>query len=133
VARAAAHRGGGGPDHAPRDEHAAGLKGEKGRAGGSAASLALDRLIHERIRLGIVSALAVNDSLSFNDLKRLMKTTDGNLSVHARKLEEADYITCTKSFEGRTPRTEYRLTAAGRRALERYLNHMESLIQATRG
>ncbi|OGU01004.1 MAG: hypothetical protein A2085_08625 [Gemmatimonadetes bacterium GWC2_71_10] len=90
-------------------------------------------MIHERIRLGIVSALAVNDSLSFNDLKRLMKTTDGNLSVHARKLEEADYITCTKSFEGRTPRTEYRLTAPGRRALERYLNHMESLIQATRG
>jgi len=132
VARAATHRGGG-ADHAPRDEHAGGLKGEKGRAGGSAASLALDRLIHERIRLGIVSALAVNDSLSFNDLKRLMKTTDGNLSVHARKLEEADYITCTKSFEGRTPRTEYRLTAPGRRALERYLNHMESLIQATRG
>ena len=132
MARAATHRGGG-ADHAPRDEHAGGLKGEKGRAGGSAASLALDRLIHERIRLGIVSALAVNDSLSFNDLKRLMKTTDGNLSVHARKLEEADYITCTKSFEGRTPRTEYRLTAPGRRALERYLNHMESLIQATRG
>jgi DNA-binding HxlR family transcriptional regulator len=115
-----------------------GLKGtgEKGRPAGmsgAAASLALDRLIHERIRLGIVSALAVNESLSFNDLKRLMKTTDGNLSVHARKLEEADYVTCTKTFEGRTPRTEYRLTAAGKRALERYLNHMESLIQATRG
>jgi DNA-binding MarR family transcriptional regulator len=93
----------------------------------------LDRLIHERMRLGIVSALAVNDHLSFNDLKKLMKTTDGNLSVHARKLEDAEYITCTKSFEGRVPRTEFRLTAAGRRALERYLDHMEALIRATRG
>jgi DNA-binding MarR family transcriptional regulator len=93
---------------------------------------ALDRLIHERLRLGIVSALAVNDSLSFSDLKKLMKTTDGNLSVHARKLEEAEYITCTKSFEGRMPKTEYRLTTAGRRALERYLDHMEALIRATR-
>ncbi len=92
----------------------------------------LDRLIHERMRLGIVSALAVNDLLSFNDLKKLMKTTDGNLSVHARKLEDAEYITCTKSFEGRVPRTEYRLTTAGRRALERYLDHMEALIRATR-
>ncbi|HEX5576983.1 MAG TPA: transcriptional regulator [Gemmatimonadaceae bacterium] len=92
----------------------------------------LDRLIHERLRLGIVSALAVNDSLSFSDLKKLMSTTDGNLSVHARKLEEAEYITCTKSFEGRMPKTQYRLTAAGRRALERYLDHMEALIRATR-
>jgi DNA-binding HxlR family transcriptional regulator len=92
----------------------------------------LDRLIHERMRLGIVSALAVNDLLSFNDLKKLMKTTDGNLSVHARKLEDAEYITCTKTFEGRVPRTEYRLTTAGRRALERYLDHMEALIRATR-
>jgi len=92
----------------------------------------LDRLIHERLRLGIVSALAVNDSLSFSDLKKLMKTTDGNLSVHARKLEEADYITCTKSFEGRMPNTQYRLTATGRRALERYLDHMEALISAMR-
>jgi DNA-binding MarR family transcriptional regulator len=91
-----------------------------------------DRLIHERMRLGIVSALAVNDSLTFNELKALLKTTDGNLSVHARRLEEADYITCTKSFAGRTPRTEYRLTVAGRRALEQYLNHMEALIRATR-
>jgi DNA-binding MarR family transcriptional regulator len=102
---------------------------------GSASSVrgdALDRLIHERLRLGIVSALAVNDSLSFSDLKKLMKTTDGNLSVHARKLEEAEYITCTKSFEGRMPKTEYRLTATGRRALERYLDHMEALIRATR-
>ncbi len=92
----------------------------------------IDRLIHERLRLGIVSALAVNDSLSFSDLKKLMSTTDGNLSVHARKLEEADYITCTKSFEGRMPKTKYRLTATGRRALERYLDHMEALIRATR-
>ena len=98
----------------------------------SARADALDRLIHERLRLGIVSALAVNDSLSFSDLKKLMKTTDGNLSVHARKLEEADYIACTKSFEGRMPRTEYRLTSSGRRALERYLDHMEALIRATR-
>lgn len=92
----------------------------------------LDRLIHERMRLGIVSALAVNESLSFNELKDLMKTTDGNLSVHARKLEEAEYITCTKFFEGRTPKTEFRLTTAGRRALERYLNHMEALIHSMR-
>jgi DNA-binding MarR family transcriptional regulator len=98
----------------------------------SARADALDRLIHERLRLGIVSALAVNDSLSFSDLKKLMRTTDGNLSVHARKLEEAEYITCTKSFEGRMPKTQYRLTAAGRRALERYLDHMEALIRATR-
>jgi DNA-binding MarR family transcriptional regulator len=92
----------------------------------------LDRLIHERMRLGIVSALAVNESLTFNDLKELLKTTDGNISVHTRKLEEAQYIACTKSFDGRIPKTEYRLTAAGRRALERYLNHMEALIRATR-
>jgi DNA-binding HxlR family transcriptional regulator len=95
-------------------------------------ALALDRLIHERLRLGIVSALAVNDSLAFNDLKKLLGTTDGNLSVHARKLEEAGYVVCTKSFRSRIPRTEYRLTAAGRRALERYLDHMEALIRATR-
>jgi DNA-binding HxlR family transcriptional regulator len=93
---------------------------------------ALDRLIHERVRLGIVSALAVNESLSFNDLKKLLKTSDGNLSVHARKLEEAQYITCTKFFHGRVPKTEYSLTAGGRRALERYLNHMEALIRLTR-
>ncbi len=92
----------------------------------------LDRLIHERMRLGIVSALAANETLSFNDLKKLLGTTDGNLSVHARKLEEAQYITCTKYFDGRIPKTEYRLTAAGRRALERYLDHMESLIRAMR-
>ena len=92
----------------------------------------LDRLIHERIRLGIVSALATNDSLSFNDLKRVLKTTDGNLSVHARKLEEAAYISCDKFFEGRVPRTEYRLTAAGRRALAEYLDQMEKWIRVTR-
>jgi DNA-binding HxlR family transcriptional regulator len=97
-----------------------------------AAPADLDRLIHERIRLGIVSALAVNRSLTFNELKALLKTSDGNLSVHARKLEEADYITCAKSFDGRLPKTEYRLAVAGRRALERYLNHMEALIRATR-
>lgn len=92
----------------------------------------LDRLIHERMRLAIVSTLAVHDAVSFNDLKKLLKTTDGNLSVHARKLEEANYIACSKFFQGRVPKTEYRLTAAGRRALERYLDHMEALIRATR-
>jgi DNA-binding HxlR family transcriptional regulator len=95
-------------------------------------AIELDRLIHERIRLGIVSALAVNDSLTFNELKRLLDTTDGNLSVHARKLEDADYITCHKTFEGRVPRSEYRLTAAGRRALEKYVSHMESIIRAVK-
>src|ERR1700761_9081322 len=92
----------------------------------------LDRLIHERMRLGIVSALAPNRSLTFNELKKLLNTTDGNLSVHARKLEEAEYIVCTKSFEGRMPKTQYRLTETGRRALEKYLDHMEALIQAIR-
>ncbi|MGH7526544.1 MAG: winged helix-turn-helix domain-containing protein [Gemmatimonadales bacterium] len=105
-----------------------------GVRGGAAAHgpLELDRLIHERMRLAIVSALAVNDSLTFNELKRLLETTDGNLSVHARKLEEAGYVLCTKSFEGRVPKTEYRLSPAGRQALERYLEHMESLIRSTR-
>ena len=91
-----------------------------------------DRIIHERLRLGIISALAVNDRLTFNDLKRLLATTDGNLSVHARKLEDAQYIVVEKSFAGRVPRTEYRVTAAGRRALEKYLAHMEALIKAVR-
>jgi DNA-binding HxlR family transcriptional regulator len=100
---------------------------------GPAAAAELDRLIHERVRLAIVSALAVNESLTFNDLKQLLNTTDGNLSVHARKLEEAQYVVCNKYFDGRTPKTEYRLTAAGRRALERYLGHMESVIRAARG
>jgi len=92
----------------------------------------LDRLIHERIRLGLVSALAVNETLTFNELKHLLKTSDGNLSVHARKLEDAQYIKCTKAFVGRVPRTDYRLTPTGRRALEHYLDHMEALIRATR-
>ncbi len=92
----------------------------------------LDRLIHERVRLGIVSALAVTEKLGFVELRALMHTTDGNLSVHARRLEEAGYVACEKSFAGRVPRTEYRLTESGRRALERYLDHMEALIRATR-
>ena len=96
------------------------------------AAVNLDRLIHERTRLAIVSALAVNDSLTFNELKELLHVTDGNLSVHARKLEDAGYIGCTKSFAGRLPKTEYRLAGAGRRALEKYLDHMEALIRATR-
>ena len=100
--------------------------------GSDEGALGLDRLIHERMRLGIVSALAANESLTFNDLKLLLGTTDGNLSVHARKLEDAKYITCTKSFEGRVPRTEYKLTAEGRRALKRYVDHMEALIRAIR-
>ena len=93
----------------------------------------LDGVIHHRMRLGIVSALAAADCLTFNELKALLKTTDGNLSVHARKLEDAEYVTCSKRFEGRRPRTEYRLTARGRRELQRYLDHMEALIRATRG
>ncbi len=107
-----------------------GRQASRGRS--PAAAPELDRLIHERIRLGIVSALAANESLSFNDLKSLLKTTDGNLSVHARKLEDAEYIACAKYFQGRMPRTVYRLTASGRRALERYLDHMEALIRAMR-
>jgi DNA-binding HxlR family transcriptional regulator len=96
------------------------------------AAVNLDRLIHERTRLAIVSALAVNAALTFNELKASLRVTDGNLSVHARKLEDAGYISCTKSFDGRMPRTEYRLTPSGRRTLEKYLNHMEALIRATR-
>ncbi len=126
------------PRDRDRDDHARGeaptARLER-RSGGRAAarvSAGLDRLIHERLRLGIVSALAVNDSLSFNELKALMRATDGNLSVHARKLEEAGYVACAKTFSGRVPRTEYRLTPAGRRALERYLDHMEALIRVTR-
>jgi DNA-binding transcriptional ArsR family regulator len=107
-----------------------GLRAVEGAPAGGA--LPLDRLIHERTRLGIVSALAVNKSLSFTELKALLNTSDGNLSVHARKLEHARYVTCSKFFEGRIPRTEYRLTAEGRRAVETYLNHMEALIRATR-
>lgn len=107
------------------------LSSEPGGAGDTAPT-EFDRLIHERIRLGIVSALAVNEALAFSDLKGMLNTTDGNLSVHARRLEEAAYIECRKSFQGRVPRTEYSLTPRGRRALEEYLNHMESLIQAVR-
>ena len=115
-------------ERAQREEGPSPVRG----AASQPVSVPLDRLIHERIRLGIVSALAVNRSLTFNELKALLKTTDGNLSVHARKLEEADYILCTKSFDGRLPKTEYRLAPAGRKALERYLDHMEALIRATR-
>jgi DNA-binding HxlR family transcriptional regulator len=115
-------------ERAQREEGPAPVRGGASQP----VSVPLDRLIHERIRLGIVSALAVNRTLTFNELKALLKTTDGNLSVHARKLEEADYILCTKSFDGRLPKTEYRLAPAGRKALERYLDHMEALIRATR-
>ena len=103
----------------------------EGHAGGAAQGL--DRLIHEPLRLGIVSALAANTTVTFTDLRTMLSTTDGNLSVHARKLEEAGYIHCTKSFDGRLPRTEYKLTSAGRKALSRYLDHMEALIHAMRG
>ena len=108
------------------------IRSTRAEAAKKQSPLELDRLIHERLRLGIVSALAVNDRLTFNDLKALLQTTDGNLSVHARKLEDAEYLTCEKSFDGRVPRTEYRLTAAGRRALEKYLVHMEAIIKAVR-
>jgi DNA-binding MarR family transcriptional regulator len=99
---------------------------------GAVGAQKLDRLVHERLRLGILSALSVSEPLTFNELKKLLETTDGNLSVHARKLEEAGYVNCAKSFEGRMPKTEYRLTASGRRALARYLDHMEALIRAMR-
>jgi DNA-binding transcriptional ArsR family regulator len=117
-----------GPEGSDRHQPLRGVRGGEASLG----PLELDSLIHERMRLAIVSALAVNESLSFNELKRLLETTDGNLSVHARKLEEAGYIDCTKLFEGRVPKTEYRLNAAGRQALERYLHHMEALIRRTR-
>lgn len=101
--------------------------------GGEPVPSALDKLIHDRVRLGIISALAVNERLSFTDLRDLLALTDGNLSVHARKLEEGGYVTVQKGFDGRVPKSEFRLTAAGKRALERYLGHMEALIEATRG
>jgi DNA-binding transcriptional ArsR family regulator len=116
------------PERAARQD--AGLRSIAGGADSGAPEL--DRVIHERVRLGIVSALAVNDSLAFNELKEMLGLTDGNLSVHARKLEEAGYVACTKKFEGRVPRTEFRLSETGRRALEAYLDHMEALIQAVR-
>jgi DNA-binding HxlR family transcriptional regulator len=128
VARSnAVRKDGHGTGRAPAPAPLSGIAGA-----GQGAALELDRLIHERMRLAIVSALAVNDTLAFNDLKGLLETTDGNLSVHARKLEDAGYIACSKSFEGRLPRTEYRLTASGRAALGRYLDHMEAIIRATR-
>jgi DNA-binding MarR family transcriptional regulator len=96
-------------------------------------STELEKVIHERLRLGIISALAANEKMSFGDLKNLLQTTDGNISVHARKLEDAGYVECMKSFNGRVPLTEYRITSAGRNALEKYLNHMEALINAMKG
>jgi DNA-binding MarR family transcriptional regulator len=102
------------------------------RPHGTKSPTQLDRVIHEPVRLGILSALAVNESMTFNELKELLKTTDGNLSVHARKLEECDYVHCDKKFEGRMPKTSYSLTAQGKRALEAYLNHMEALIKTAR-
>ncbi len=128
MAKANAARRGAGPDAGAAK---AGLKSVAG--GGSALTPDFDRIIHERIRLAIVSSLAVNDRLTFNELKDLLGTSDGNLSVHARKLEDAGYVACSKFFDGRVPRTEFRLTAAGRKALERYLAHMEALIRVTRG
>jgi len=125
VARAEARKLKSGREPAPRRDLAA-------VAGDAEPASELDRLIHERVRLGMVSALAANQSLSFRELKDLLRTTDGNLSLHARKLEEAGYVVCKKSFEGRVPRTDYRLSAAGRRALERYLDHMGALIRAAR-
>jgi DNA-binding HxlR family transcriptional regulator len=113
----------------PREKKAESAMAAVGAAVGAPK---LDRLIHERLRLGILSALSVNESLTFNELKKLLETTDGNLSVHARKLEEAGYVSCTKTFEGRMPRSDYKMTPSGRRALERYLDHMEALIQAMR-
>jgi DNA-binding transcriptional ArsR family regulator len=107
-------------------------EGAPAPAGKAASHLDFDRVIHERVRLAILSALAVNSTLAFNDLKTLLRITDGNLSVHARRLEEAGYVECTKSFQGRIPQTRFRLRAAGRRALERYLDHMEALIRVTR-
>jgi DNA-binding HxlR family transcriptional regulator len=117
-------------DHAENDERA--KKNSPAARPPENSATNLDRLIHERTRLAIVSALTVNESLTFNELKQLLRATDGNLSVHARKLEDAGYLGCTKSFDGRMPKTEYRLTAAGRRALEKYLDHMEALIRVTR-
>ncbi len=119
------------PAAADRDRRAsAGNRSAAAKAALDKGPLALDRLIHERLRLGIVSALAANDRLTFNELKRLLQTTDGNLSVHARKLEEASYVACEKTFAGRVPQTVYRLTASGRRALDKYLVHMEAIIRA---
>lgn len=115
-----------------RTEQERSSRGQRAARAVLRGALELDRVIHEQTRLGIVSALAVNESLSFNDLKKILKSTDGNLSVHARKLEDVSYIACRKFFQGRTPKTEYRLTPLGRQVLERYLERMEALIQAAR-
>jgi DNA-binding MarR family transcriptional regulator len=114
-------------------EASAGEQTQRVERAAESVSNDLDRVIHERMRLGIISALAANEKLSFSDLKKLLNTTDGNISVHARRLEEAGYITCEKSFKGRVPLTEYAITKEGRKALERYLNHMEALIKAMKG
>src|ERR1700678_1218971 len=116
----------------PRDREERPKRGTAPQGVPETSATNLDRLIHKRTRLAIISALAVNKSLTFSELKQLLRATDGNLSVHARKLEDAGYVACSKSFEGRMPRTEYSLSAAGRRALEKYLSHMEALIHATR-
>ena len=118
------------PSRTPEDQIRPAIEGIQGTSGSKAPGL--DRLIHERVRLGMVSALAVTDTLTFNDLKALLGVTDGNLSAHARKLEDAGYIVCIKGYEGRVPRTEYQLTDDGREALEQYLEHMEALIRAVR-
>jgi len=118
--------------HKKREASGAASAAESQAAKANHPAHSLDRLIHERMRLGIISALAANESLTFNDLKKLMHTTDGNLSVHARKLEDGGYIACTKSFEGRLPKTEYKLTVNGKRALENYVSHMETLIKQVR-
>lgn len=132
VAKSAAARPMQADDRSKRTANATGAQAPQHPAPPESTAANLDRLIHERTRLAIVSALAVNASLTFNELKQLLGATDGNLSVHARKLEDAGYVACTKSFAGRMPKTEYRLTASGRRALEKYLDHMEALIRATR-
>ena len=121
-----------GPAEPPPPESRPAAGRRNARRGAASRTVALDRVIHERVRLAIVSALAVNESLSFNELKTLLEATDGNLSVHARRLEEAGYVTCDKSFVERVPRTEYRLTPAGRSALKQYLDHMEALIERVR-
>lgn len=117
----------------PRDTEHAEPRSLRVEKAAETVSGELDKVIHERMRLGIISALAANDKLSFNELKNLLNTTDGNISVHARKLEDAGYLVCEKSFKGRTPLTEYKITAGGKKALERYLNHMEALINAMKG
>jgi DNA-binding MarR family transcriptional regulator len=117
----------------PRDAKEQSRTALRAEDGDVSMPMALDRIIHERVRLALVSALAVHESLTFNELKALLETSDGNVSVHARKLEDAGYISCKKGFDGRIPRTEYRLTAAGRRALEQYLSHMEALIKRVGG